>query len=313
MNYIAFNIILDDIICPDGTTHMGMLGGGGPQSAFGMKLWADSVGLVAGVGPDLPLSVQDWLDHNKIDTGGIRRAEQPTPRAWQALETDGSRTQVWRVPSEAIQTHLQRHLDLMPITYRRAKGIHFGIHPLEPDSGFVRALKDNNVIISIEPFRPSERPLTTTELKTLIAGAPIFSPNLCEARSLVPPLNILSQQEEVIALMAIFLDAGAQVISLRMGPDGSWVGSQQTENIFHIPAFETNVVDPVGAGNAYCGGFLVGWLETGDLTQAGLYGAVSASFLVEQIGVPPSALEVRSEALERLNSIQSLVRNVSIK
>ena len=313
MDYIAYNIILDDIICPDGTTHMGMLGGGGPQSAFGMKLWADSVGLVAGVGTDLPQSVHDWLDHNKIDTGGIRLAEQPTPRAWQALEADGCRTQVWRVPPEAIQTHLQRHLYLMPIPYHRAKGVHFGIHPLEPDSAFVRALKENNVIVSIEPFRPSERSLTTTELKSLISGAPIFSPNLSEARSLVPPLNKISQQEEVIALMAIFLDSGAQVISLRMGPDGSWVGSQQTENIFHIPAFETHVVDPVGAGNAYCGGFLVGWLETGDLTQAGLFGAVAASFLVEQIGVPPSALDLRPKALERLVSIQSLVRNVPIR
>ena len=313
MDYIAFNIILDDIVCPDGVTHMGMLGGGGPQTAFGMKLWVDSVGLIAGVGPDLPLPVQVWLDHNKIDTGGIRQAEHPTPRAWQALETDGHRTQVWRVPPEAIQAHLQRRLDLMPKSYRRPKGVHFGIHPLEPDSGFIQALTDNHAIVSIEPFRPAERPLTASELKTLIAGAPIFSPNLSEARSLVPPLRKSSLQEEITALRAIFLDAGAQVFSLRMGSDGSWVTSQQSDTFYHIPAFETRVVDPVGAGNAYCGGFLVGWLETGSLVQAGLYGAVAASFLIEQIGVPPSALEVRPKALERLKSIQSLVNSVSVR
>ena len=313
MDYIAFNIILDDIICPDGETHMGMLGGGGPQSAFGMKLWTDSVGLVAGVGPDLPHSVQDWLDLNEIDTGGIRQGELPTPRAWQALETDGRRTQVWRVSPEAIEAHLQRRLNLMPKSYQRTKGVHFGFHPGEPDSGFIQALSDNNAIVSIELFRPSERPLTTSELKTLIAEAHIFSPNLSEARSLVPPLNRSSQWDEIASLLAIFLDTGTSVVCLRMGPDGSWVASQHSDSYYHIPAFETHVVDPVGAGNAYCGGFLVGWLETGNLTQAGLYGAVAASFLVEQIGVPLSALELRPKALKRLNTIQSLVKTVSIR
>eukprot|EP00897_Mesotaenium_endlicherianum_P006241 jgi/Mesen1/5645/ME000286S04855 len=38
------------------------------------------------------------------------------------------------------------------------------------------------------------------------------------------------------------------------------------------------VVDPTGCGNAFCGGFLVGWLETDDLLTAGLYGSVAASF-----------------------------------
>ena len=313
MDYIAFNIILDDIICPDGTTHMGMLGGGGPQTAFGMKLWTDSVGLVAGVGPDLPQQVQNWLDHNEIDTLGIRHKEQPTPRAWQALESDGRRTQVWRVAPEAIQSHLQRHLDLIPYSYQDAKGIHFGIHPFEPDSSFIQVLTQKNVIVSLEPFRPAERPLSESELKTLIASVPIFSPNLNEARSFVHPLEKNSVQEEITALLSIFLDAGAQIVSLRTGPGGSYVASQLSNRTDHIPAFKTNMVDPVGAGNAYCGGFLVGWLETGDLVQAGLFGTVAASFLVEQIGVPPSVLQVRAEARKRLKFIQTLVENASIR
>lgn len=313
MDYIAFNIILDDIICPDGTTHMEMLGGGGPQSAFGMKLWSDSVGLVAGIGPNLPRQVYDWLEHNEIDSRGIRQADLPTPRAWQALETDGRRTQVWRVPPETIAIHLQRRLDLMPDSYQHARAAHFGIHPLEPDHSFIQSLMKNGVMVSLEPFRPAERPLSPAELKTLIAGASIFSPNYGEARSLVPPPDRVSPQEEIADLIAIFLDAGARVVCLRMGADGSWVANQQSDKAYHIPAYETNAVDPVGAGNAFCGGFLVGWLETNNLVQAGLYGAVSASFLVEQIGVPPSALKLRIEARERLKSIQSLVESISIQ
>jgi cytidine kinase len=51
---ITFSIILDDIVFPDGTTRMGVLGGGGPQTAFGMRLWSDGVGIAAGVGDDFP-------------------------------------------------------------------------------------------------------------------------------------------------------------------------------------------------------------------------------------------------------------------
>ncbi len=38
------------------------------------------------------------------------------------------------------------------------------------------------------------------------------------------------------------------------------------------------IVDVTGAGNAYCGGFVVGLARSGDLLQAGCSGAVSASF-----------------------------------
>ncbi len=71
VDYLAFNIILDDIVFPDGQTRMGVLGGGGPQTAFGMRLWSDSVGIVASVGPDLPATVLDWFNDTGIDTSAL--------------------------------------------------------------------------------------------------------------------------------------------------------------------------------------------------------------------------------------------------
>jgi sugar/nucleoside kinase (ribokinase family) len=48
----------------------------------------------------------------------------------------------------------------------------------------------------------------------------------------------------------------------------------------------TTVVDTTGAGNAYVGGFLVGFASGDDAAEAGVKAAVSASFAVEQFGVP---------------------------
>ena len=46
------------------------------------------------------------------------------------------------------------------------------------------------------------------------------------------------------------------------------------------------VIDPTGAGNAFLGGFAVGLAETESLVEALMYGAVSASLVVEQVGFP---------------------------
>ncbi len=60
-------------------------------------------------------------------------------------------------------------------------------------------------------------------------------------------------------------------------------------------------MDPTGAGNSYGGGWLVGWTETCDARRAGCYGTVSASFLVERVGVPPITPALRQVARERLD------------
>ena len=90
----TFSLIIDDLVLSDGRTYMGLLGGGGPQTAFGMKLWtAGSVGICAGVGADFPPAAQTWLDEMEIDTTGVRlQPQHPTLRAGNILEDDGSRT-----------------------------------------------------------------------------------------------------------------------------------------------------------------------------------------------------------------------------
>ena len=59
IDYFTSSLIIDDLVLPDGQTKMGLLGGGGPQAAFGMKLWTQGgVGLCAGIGLDLPAGAQ---------------------------------------------------------------------------------------------------------------------------------------------------------------------------------------------------------------------------------------------------------------
>jgi hypothetical protein len=64
MDYVTFTLIVDDIVWPDGHTAMARLGGGGPQTAFAVRMWTSeqqTVGLAAGVGDDLPELCKVWL------------------------------------------------------------------------------------------------------------------------------------------------------------------------------------------------------------------------------------------------------------
>lgn len=302
VDFVSFGIILDDIVFPDGRTSMGVLGGGGPQTAFGMRLWSDRVGIVAGVGKT-PSNLLEDLERTGIDLRGVRISDTPTLRAWQILEEDGQRTQLWRIPPNIIPRQLARSIDLLPQEYRNARGYHFGIHPEGFQPNFARALSAGGGLVSIELFRKASSPLPETELRTILESADIFSLNLEEARSVVDavdPLDILRK----------LFDSGAKIVTLRMGVSGSLVAHSESREAYQIPAVPIVVNNVVGAGNVYCGGFLVGWQETHDLPTAGLYGATAASFILEQVGFPEDRDKLALQTRDRITRIKSSIQTV---
>jgi sugar/nucleoside kinase (ribokinase family) len=273
---------------------------------------SDNVGLVAGVGHDLPDSARAWLEAVGIDLAGVRESDLPTPRAWQVLEADGRRTQIWRVEGEVISSQLSHSPDRVPANYRTAKGFHLGVHPDEPDLEFIHQLRNlphsrpftgaqgevgGGPIVSVEPFKPADRPPANTALRQLCSAADIFTSNVREAHSLVGD----GSPEELVSRLT---DAGGRIVVLRMGQDGSLVYAQDQSAPVHVPAVPVAAVDPTGAGNAYCGGFLAGFVQTGDVLTAARYGAVAASFLVEQAGLPAINDQIHLEANRRLQVIE---------
>jgi sugar/nucleoside kinase (ribokinase family) len=305
LDYVAFNIMLDDLVFPDGHTEMGVLGGGGPQTASGMRLWNDRVGLVGGVGPDFPPSAGEWLKGAGIDDQGLRYGELLTARAWQVMEASGLRTQVRRVDASVRRNQLGRNMENLPEAYRDAKGYHFGVHPNTPDYPFIENLRELGSVVSIESFCPAARQPKQNALNRLLQAADIFSLNEHEAVSLVG-----TGKPEELALRLV--SAGAKLLCLRLGARGSLIIDGKNELAFHIPAIDVPVIDAVGAGNAYCGGFLVGWCESHKLEKAGVYGAVASSFMLEQIGSPVFSTEIFSKARKRVEMLRSKVRPVAI-
>ena len=99
-------------------------------------------------------------------------------------------------------------------------------------------------------------------------------------------------------LSSVLMKKGALGSSILVEADGEWID---------IPAFPTNAKDPTGAGDAFCGGFQVGLFETGDPVQAALYGAVSASFVIEEFSPTHACLVNPDNARKRLAKMRSMM------
>ncbi|MGQ9851689.1 MAG: carbohydrate kinase family protein [Aggregatilineaceae bacterium] len=302
IDFVTFGIILDDIVFPDGTTRMGVLGGGGPQTAWGMAAALRSgerVGLVAGVGRDLDERLLAPLIAAGIDLTGVRVTELPTPRAWQVTEADGRRTQVWRVPLESLGRQLARRWDVLPEAYRAAQHFHWGIHPDDPAApAFAAELTARGRRVSLEPFRPPQRPLDDEALRALLTACAVFSPNWDEATNLTGLIDYRAMLER-------FRTLGGQILALRRGVDGADVWDLRAGRGVRVPAVQTQVVDAVGAGNAFCGALLA-HLDEG-LGEAACHAVVVASYLVEQVGLPAALPDPRDYA-RRLDEARAGLR-----
>ena len=98
-----------------------------------------------------------------------------------------------------------------------------------------------------------------------------------------------------------FVPDGAGRLVIRASGDGA-IALRRNAAPVQVSAFykpnAPEVVDPTGAGNAFLGGYIAGWLREGDVREALCYGAVAASFALEQIGLPRSE-DVSGEVGER--------------
>ena len=298
---VTFSVILDDIVLPDGTTRMAWLGGGGPQTCFGAQLFQPAnidhrlaVGIASGVGHDFDPT---WFVKSQVDITGLRFHDTlPTLRAWQIIEEDERRTQVWRVPMQAVGAHLNRSLDLLPPAYHPAPAFHLGIHPDQPDVAFMQAVAHlpQRPLISVEVFKGADVMPTRHQLEQWLPLCGVFSANAAEAVSLGAP-------EDERAAAHWLLDHGAHRAIIRMGRRGSLI-ADGTHTV-HVPALPVKpVMGAVGAGNAYCGAFVAHYLRHGDLAQAGRAGTLAAKLLIEVDRIPIVTDALRAEAARILSS-----------
>ena len=133
--------------------------------------------------------------------------------------------------------------------------------------------------------------------------------------SLIPGLTAIFPAEEdlrnlykgkSIDLWEIASDLGGygcELVVIKRGARGQFLYETASGRKWEIPAYPARIIDPVGIGDTFCGGFLAGFRRSFDPLEAVLLGSVSASLKIEGHGAffgldaLPGLAEARLEAL----------------
>jgi cytidine kinase len=293
-------IIVDAIRLASGEVVRNLLGGGGPQGAFGARIWNPSVGLSTRSGTDLEKECRDVLQAMDINLDGwVEFPEFSTPHGGMAYDDKGYMLDHSQISINLAE--LTRNMSLLlanpinlPPTYQSPKAIHLiSEFAFEPMVKTAMELKQKGILFSLEPLVDFRNWGNKTEITGLIRQADTATPDW-------PSACGIANSDDPLTVLKFWSKLGPQLICLRDGARGSYVWDCIHDECWHIPPVPVQVVDPTGAGNSYGGGMCVGWVETQDARQSGCYGSVSASFLVESVGMPIMTYDLQIKAKKRL-------------
>jgi sugar/nucleoside kinase (ribokinase family) len=292
--YVTFsNLIIDDIVLSDGRSFMNTLGGAGTHALIGMRVWTARLGYIAAVGADFDAQHRLQLEALENHLAGlVERPGYRTARAWQLFEPDERRIEIFRTSEEDFERYKPQFADI-PADYLAARGCHIQSGTFAELTDLVDRLRAANPDIRLawEPS-PNQLAESPAAVQAVLAQIDLFSPDLGEARS-------LTGEQTPDRILDTLASWGARLVALRMGAQGSLAATGAGER-YRIPAVPTTVVDVTGAGNAYCGGLLTGIGSGLGVAEAAARAAVSASFAIEQFGVPRFTAETHAEAQRRL-------------
>ncbi len=331
--YVLLGQLRRDYILPlSGRPRLDIPGGNVLYAAAGLSIWDSSMGIVARVGEDYPRAWLADFSEAGLNTRGVRILPHALDvRSFYAF-TEGGVTHTDNPVGHFAQRALSfprslldyqdprkredsisrltpyslRQSDL-PVDYKHATSAHLGpvdymAHTLMPavlrQAGFSTLTLD-----------PGPTYMDSTFWKftpAILAGLTAFLVGEEELRALFQ-----GRSTDLWEMMAALGSFGCEIIVVKRGDQGQLLRLAASGQRWEIPAYPARVVDPTGAGDAFCGGFLAGFEATYDPLQAVLYGNVSASIVIEGSG-PFYALDVLPGLPEaRLEVLQGAYRKVA--
>jgi hypothetical protein len=330
---IAGQLKRDFALIPNGKALLDVQGGNLVYAATGFGVWepTDLIGLVARVGEDYP---REWLNdiHKRgYDIQGIRilpeaidsrsfyvytdlytrlnedpaahftRLKQPFPKALLNYQRPGSSydSRTHLTPTSLRQTDLPA--DYLDATAAHLCPIDYLTHMLLP-----AVLRQNGfTMVTLDPSAGTMTPTFWDDIPALVTGLTAFIPNEEEMRTLFH-----GRSTDLWQMMETIADYGCEIVVVKRGERGQYLYDRATRTKWEIPAYPARVVDPTGAGDSYCGGFLAGYRKTYEPLQAALYGSISASLTIEGSGVFYALDALPGLAQGRLEALKEGTRKV---
>ncbi len=282
------NLLVDDVVFPDGRTSMGAAGGASLYAALGAALWRIKVGIVSVRGDDYPPSTLAALEARGIDLAGVRRRVGPDLRTW--LLYEGRRRRIVHRLDGPTHDDVSPSPADLPGRWATARAFHLAPMPFPIQASLVDALVGKgDALVSVDPYEllrsetlePWQRVVSRIDAFFLSEDDVVLPGALDEPRRVVEPL----------------VGGRLRVLALKRGERGGIVRDVRGGRWLEWAPRATRVVDPTGAGDAWAAGFIAGWLRGESLDRAALRGVVTASFALENWG-PAGLLAASPETAE---------------
>ncbi len=324
----------DYVLLPSSEPLLDIPGGSALYAAVGLAIWEPQPppALIARVGEDYP---QDWLENfqqHGLNVQGVRVLPEAVDlRTFTAIINRTTRNfddpvahfarlglpfpkalLGYRAPQGQVMDSRTRLLPVslrpadIPETLMDANAAHlcpldYLTHSLLP--ALMRQAEFTTV--TLDPSPGYMNPAYWGDVPALLTGLTAFLPSEDEMRSLFQ-----SRTNDLWEMADALSAYGCEIIVIKCGERGQLLYDAATRSRWEIPPYPARFSNPIGAGDAFCGGFLAGYRRTYDPLQAVLYGNISASLVVEG-NLPTYALEALPGLQEaRLEALRQLVRKV---
>lgn len=286
--------------CPFQTRQQRMLLTHTSQATFGALLFSPNpstdITLVLKPGYDFPTALLQTFESWNVDLHTISSSTVTSARG-RVLYGNNASERTFERLTEPRVTDLD---DLLATSAAAARCFHLFDTPGDANKWIddllpVRSANDikDQPLFIWEPQAKSCSPETFEAHKAVAARVTVFSPNHAELAQFFPAGHHPAQfSRKVVEEQArAFLSPGVCII-IRCAEHGCYVLSTPATVGTWLPPYHGQesahrVVDPTGAGNAFLGGVAMGLVQnSGDFVHAARCGSVSASFVVEGVGLP---------------------------
>ena len=268
------NLLVDDVVFPDGRTRMGQPGGAMLYASLAAALWGARAGLVSLRGDDYPERTFDELRERGVLTDGVRALGRPGVRTW--LLYEGRVRRVVHRLGGPTHEEVSPEADDVPQEWRGSRAFHLAPMPIALQARLAGHLGDGGAFVSIDPHELVTE-ATLPRWREVLAFADAFFPSEDE-------LRLDDAQTDPRRAMQRLAGGRLRFVCYKRGLKGGLLYDAR-EDRFHEWASRTHgVTDPTGAGDAFAAGFLVAHLRGLPVDDALRHGVVTASFAIEDWG-----------------------------
>lgn len=266
--WTAGHLTVDDVVFWDGSVRFGSAGGAALYAAIGAGLLGVASQVATRLGRGYPCQRVE-----RFAEAGVTLVPSPGEASiaqWVLYEEDGSRTYV-------LHPHSGSHEQMSPspVDYQIPAGsaVHVAPMPVGAQLAWCRSRSARTGVLTVDPHSDS----CVSSPADVLALAPLtdaFLPSELEAVALAGA--------DPVEAVQVFLRAGAPIAAVKLGADGSLVGT--AKGVWRIPVVPVDVVDVTGAGDSYCGAFAAALARGLDAVAAGCAATAVASAVVEVHG-----------------------------